>query len=454
MALVKITDWDKALAWMSKQAGAPVERKGDGPVQTIGLGSEVLRIGTRGDWTVVLMADGADAEAARPGFEQFLADDGKALAGEATFKDAFADTQSPLAFAWLGSAQTGALVTALGAPEEIASTVDFYASLFPAWGLWMGEGESGWRLLASEKGNILLRKLFVPQRKAPDIASYVGQKGWFAVRVSYNLAEVLDGVAEAIPPAASQAKAAVGMTRMMLPMAAGVTWDEIVAALSGHVAIAGDLSAVLNQKPGQAPEVLVMAGVNDPKQADALLEKAGARAADKVPGVTIEKIEIDGNPGRSVTLPGQTLVAVRADDVLLIGTKAVVEAALKRADGDHLGGAGAKSLDGDAMWAAFADLTPALAMARKEPQMAKLLDTPTFAPLKDKPEVSIEVELDRAGLSVIGDSAVAPDLAFAGLGAAWFGFGVATQSDATALPIAPDPMRIAPPTPQPPPNQP
>lgn len=435
IALVKITDEAKALAWLSARLEAPATLEGEGAVRTLVSGENRTLIGRRGPWTAVLLANQRDLEVATPGFTAFVEDAGAALADEAIFRDAFAGADAPLLFAWGGAANTGDLATAFAAPEEVSSTIDFYGAMFPATAAWLGEAGGGARLLATEKGIALLRKLFVPQRGAPKTARFVAPKGWAALRFSYNLAEVLDGVAEAMPPAAAQAKAAVGMVRMMLPMAAGVTWDDITAALSGHVVLAGDLLSLDRfEGGGGMPDGLLMLGVTDGAKADALIGKALDRARAKVPGIEITEAEIGGEKGRRVAMGPMQWAVVRLDDVILAGGVAAVEAALKRADGEHLSGPGADALDGDAMWAAVADLEPLLAQAAERPEAAERLNHPALAPLKQSPRVALTVHLDRSGLVWRGAGPVPGDV----LAAAFVAAGRAWDAAAAAPPPAPE----------------
>lgn len=415
IAILRVTDEEKLLAWIGARAGEPARIEGDGPVRTLTIGDETALFARRGEWTAVLLAERAvEQAAARAGFEQFVADSGAALSTAPQYRDAFADADEPLIYSWGGAVATGSMLAGFGAPEELTSTIDFYASMFPASAMWIGHGGGGARLLATEKGIALVRKLFVPQRRAPEAARFVGAKGWGAVRISANLGQVLDGVGEAMPPAAAQARSMVGMVRMMLPMAAGVNWDDISAGLSGHVVFAADMLSLAEVDRGGMPDGFAMLGVNDEAKADALIEKLIDRAKGKVPGVKVDEVEIGGSKGRTIAMGPMQVTVVRMDDIILFGTAEAVKAAVARADGEHLKGDLADALDGDAMWAAVADLEPMVAAIEKEiagdANARNPFETPALAPFKKDPRVALTTTLDGKGLLWRGRGAVPADI--------------------------------------------
>lgn len=421
LLLVKLTDTDKALAWISARAEKPATIEGDGPVRTLKVGDQSTPIGQRKGWTVVMAAPRSAAEQARAGFEAFIADGGEALGGASIYTDAFDGADGPRVFWWGGAAAAGGMMAAFGAPETVTSTVDFYAAMFPSMAAWIGESDNGARLVATEKGLTLVRKLFVPQRRNPKVARYIGAKGWVAVRFSANLNTVLDGVGEAMPPAAAQAKAAVGMVRMMLPMAAGVNWDDISAGLSGHVVLAGEVMSLGRAADGEGmPDGLMLLGVNDEAKADALVGKLIDRVKGQVPGVSVSEVELAGEKGRAVAMGPMKLAVVRVDDVLLVGPQSAVDGALKRADGEHLGGPHADALDGDALWAAVVDMGPVLVELQKQiigDNARNPLETPLLKPFADDPRVALTAELDGKGILWRTRAAVPLDVLAATAGA-------------------------------------
>lgn len=446
LVLVRLNDVEKTLAWASARSGQPVTIEGEGAARRLKVGDQATPIGERAGWTVLLAAPPTVAEKAMAGFQAFLSDDGDTLDGAPIFADAFAGAGAPRVFWWGGSSAAGSLLAAFGAPEEITSTADFYASMFPSAAAWLGEADNGTRLVATEKGQGLVRKLFVPQRRNPKVARYIGGKGWGAVRFSANLTTVLDGVGEAIPPAAAQAKAAVGMVRMMLPMAAGVNWEDISAGLSGHVVLAGETTSMARVAAGGLPDALMLLGVNDEAKADVLIGKLLDRVKAKVPGASVADVEIGGEKGRTVAMGPMKVAVVRVDDVVLVGPEAAVGAALKRADGEHLEGSMADALDGDAMWAAVVDAGPLLAELDKQlagdANARNPLEDPTMKPFVDDPRVAITAELDGKGILWRARAAVPLDVLAITAGA-WFWTVNAEVTPAAAPPAVPAPAPAA-----------
>lgn len=415
MAVMRVVDLEKLKTWIGARSQEAVTVEGDGPVRTLVVGDQKALFGERDGWTAVLLADRpSQQQAARAGFEQYIGDSGDTLASAPRYADAFAGAESPLIYAWGGATATGSMLAGFGVPEQVTSTVDFYAALFPASAMWIGEQGGGARLLATEKGVALVRKLFVPQRRPPEAARFVGASGWAAVRVSLNLAQVLDGVGEAMPPAAAQAKSMVGMVRMMLPMAAGVNWDDISAGLSGHAVFAADVMSLAEVDRGGVPQGFAMLGVNDEAKADALIEKLIARGKGQVPGLSVTEIELGGAKGRTIAMGPMQITVLRMDDVILAGTAEAVKAAVARADGEHLDGPLADALDGDGMWAAVADLKPVVAAIEAEMKgdsdARNPFESPAMAPFKEDPRVALTVELDGKGLLWSGRGAVPADI--------------------------------------------
>lgn len=439
IALLKLTDEEKLLEFIGKRSGQPAKIGGDGPVRVLEGGPQKMLIGTRQGYTAVLLDGSADDAKLKQGFEAFISGEGDSLASAPAFKDAFAEARNPLFYAWGGADQAGKVAAALGAPEEIASSVDFFAKLFPAVGFHISDSGAKARLVASEQGVTLLRKLFVPQRGAPKFSKYIPAKGWAALRMSYNLKDLLSGVSDALPPAAAQARAGIGFLPMMLTAAAGVTWDEIGAALSGHVVTAVELANIKNlDNPTQA-EGLAMLAVNEEAAADKLLESLYGQLTTKVPGVQVTEVEVGGAKGRKIAMGPIAVVVVRDDDVVLIGKEDTVKKAMDNSD--SLGGFGAEAIDGEVVFAAYADLSKVLPELRtSEEALDKLLKDPNLAPVAEDPRFMVKLGFDKKGLLAEGEGPIPGDLLLTAAGMSWFlvGNSVTTSPvEAIEVPAAP-----------------
>ncbi len=386
--LVRVTDMTKLLAFIEKRAGQKPEVSGDGAVKTVKMAGKSALFGERKGYTAVLLAEGDVASGgAKKGFEAYLAGDEAALSTLGPFKTGFGGAKAPVVFSYADLKGARSLAAELKAPPQALAVIDYYVGLFPGAAMWMGLESTGFRLVASEKGVALLQKFFRPQRSAPDFAKYIPAKGWGAVKLSANLPQLLDAVAEALPPDLPQVtKIKQGMQAGVLMMGEviGVTWDQLGKAFSGHVAFAADLATLEKIAQGGAFDAVALIGVNDPEQADTVVKTL----LDKVKG--------------KFPIP---FVVKRDGDVLVLGIASSVDAAIKRAGGkDTLKGhPTASALGDDVVYGATYDVTPLLAQLAKEaPELKGMLDSPAMKTLKADPHVAFALRLDRNGL--IGES--------------------------------------------------
>ncbi len=416
--LVDIRDRTKLIGWLNQKTGADARIEGSPPVEHLVIDGGKLAMGRRGDYTAIVLAPDARLDdPLRAGFAAFIADDGPALAQSERWRGAMAEAEAPVLFAFGDGPGFGSLASGMGAPVEATAAIDYYARLFPAVAGWAGE-QGGARLSTSEAGQALMRRLVVPQRRPPAFARFIPPTGWSALRLSVNLTEALDAAIELVPPSlgevGSQIRKAPGMVRLALPFAVGASWDDIGAALSGHVVFAIDGVALGRGSPTEG-DGLALLGVADEAKADALLGKALA-AMKKLPGAAAgaRPIEVGGHAGHAIGAMGRSMSVVRVDDVILVGPSEVVEAAIGRKE--HLEGAGADAIDGEVVVGAWVDLAPYVTAG--DPQLDAFLAEPPMAAFKESPQVAYRLTLDRAGLLASADAPVALDTLMVGAGVA------------------------------------
>ncbi|MEZ4435295.1 MAG: hypothetical protein R3F65_23050 [bacterium] len=416
IALLAVNDRTALLAWISKTSGKPATIEGAPPIETLVIDETRVPIGRIGDYTAFSFARGEEIDTTRDAFAAFLTADGERLADAEPWRDAFAaaDDADLLLYAYADASALGGLTATVSQQIGTTAIIDFYARLFPAALAWSGEDGGGLRLLATEAGVALVRKLAVPQRRAPAFARYLPPTGWSALRISLNLPELLDGVGAAVPPAASDVRKVLTMVPIMLPLAAGISLDDITAAFSGHAVFAAATTAL--DKPALGADMLALIAVADGDRADALIGKLADQLVKKAPGAAVTPVTVAGHAGRQIAIGDVMTTAVRVDDVLIVGPAAVVEAALGL--DRHLEGDGADALDGDVIAGAWLDLGPVLPQA--DPQLDRLLAHPRLAPLEATPRAAWTLTLDRGGLLATAQAPVPIDELVAALGAAMF----------------------------------
>jgi type IV pilus assembly protein PilA len=361
----RILDREKLVGVLGK-VGVQVELAAKaGPSELATVRGQRVLVGQRGELTVAAIIprafDDARLAEARRTFDAFLGAGRGTLPDEPAFRDALADVAVPAGlYAW-GSGAPALTLPGLK-DAAVAGIAREYVDRFRSVALAIGtDFGGGLRLLASPEGAGALRQIAAPRHPSPRFSRFVPREGWAALRFTVNLAEVFDGVAALLPSSQAQAKGQLLLAKNMLPMLLGASWDDLVAAFSGHI-----LSAVrLPATPGAPPsEILVAAGVVDGARADAVLKAILEKR--RAAGIASEPFTLRGHPGIRVRPPGgQEIVLVRADDVLLAAlSPATIEAAL---DGEAASLAGtpvAKALDGDAVFA-FTVSTTAFEAAMK-----------------------------------------------------------------------------------------
>lgn len=420
--LAKIDDRDKLLAAIEKWVGEkPTVASADG-VETLTAKGETVLFGKKGDWTAVLLTEDRRHADAKSAFAAFLSDTGAPLSGAGTWKDAFADGKGAVeAFGYIGVAPLAGFLGTLKAPAEVVGAVPYYAERFPAMGVSMTrDGGMTARITATEEGLAVLQQVLRPKKAPPTFSRYLPAKGWGGLRISVNLAELFEGVAALVPPTAPpQVKAQLGMAKAMMGAVVGIDWGDISTAFSGHVVLAANLSSLPKmQRSPLAGEWVVLVAAGDGGAGDTLVSSLVDKAKQMGGGPEFEKAEVAGAKGWKVAAGPMTVVAVRDDDVWLVGPEKVVTAALATKGGDNLKGK-ADVLDDDAVvYGIWADIAGLLDEAKKDPQVAAVLDSGALKALKDDPTVSGGWRLDGDGLLATSDTALQGTAAMMGVMAA------------------------------------
>lgn len=380
--IAKIADEAKLLAWLGKRNGAEA-RIADGTL-TVGT-MPPLAVARRSGFTLF-------AEGIAPADLKAIADaKGPALTESEGFAAAFAGAAAGGRFTAFAPVANLKKLRPFS-KGELAASVDFYATLFPAIGGFGDVDDFRVRLVTSEKGRAALKQIISPAAKAPAFSKWLPAEGWAAFRYSINLKELFTGLQGLLPPAVpEQVRTQLGLAPMALAMV-GIDWNEVTEAFTGHVAFA--------IKPGEGqPELLTLMALGNPEKADKVLE-AGIGKLTKLlrgmRGAPLADIEIDGAKGKRFTVDGRGIVLVRKGDMLILGSsEQVVRDAIARSSGGaSLAGTPAgKFLDRDAAFVGTVNV--AQLMPKGAP--AQLRDA-----LKGLPPMQAAVRLDRHGLAFEG----------------------------------------------------
>ncbi len=421
--LAKIDDRDKLLAAIEKWVGEkPTIASADG-VETLTAEGETILFGKKGEWTAVLLTEDRRHADAKGAFAAFLADSGAPLSGAATWKDAFADGKGAVeAFGYIGVAPLAGFLGTLKAPAEVVGAVPYYAERFPAMGVSLTrDGGMTARITATEEGLAVLQQVLRPKKAPPTFSRYLPAKGWGGLRLSVNLAEIFEGVAALVPPTAPpQVKAQLGMVKAMMGAVVGIEWDDISSAFSGHVVLAANLGTLQQmQRNPVAAEWVVLVAAGDGSAGDTLVGSLVEKAGQMRAGPKFEKAEVAGAKGWKTAAGPMTVVAVRDDDVWLVGPEKVVTAALATKKGDNLKGK-ADVLDDDAVvYGIWAEVGGLLEVAKKQdPQIAAIVESGALKGLNDDPTFSGGWRLDGDGLLATSESALQGTAAMMGVMAA------------------------------------
>jgi hypothetical protein len=379
--LLRITDRAKAFAWLEKVVGAPVKLTDEaGPSALLNVGTTRLLFGERRGLTAIaIQLLDADPAAARAPFDAFLAASGTPLQRDDAWRAAFADARPPLtSWMFLGSAGGALWEKSLHLPAEIDVGVAYYAKLFPALAAWNWfSGEPGGMLVASPEGVRAMEQIMRPRKAPPKFTEYMPAAAGLAFRWSVNLVELTSGVSALLPPnAPPQLRMGLEMGKAFLPMQIGVSWTEITEAVSGHFAVAVDVSKIsAGDVSASASAVVALAGVQGGEKADALLTKLANTVKEKL-STEISAVDINGAKGYHLGPVAEGITVVRKGDVLVAGVHEAVDSAVRGTAG--LSDPAARALDEDVCFATWWDVEQMLGLIGKAdvPQgeaMAKFL---------------------------------------------------------------------------------
>ena len=406
VVLLRVTDREKFLAFLGKSTGEPVKlADAVGETHVLSLGEARILWGERRGLTVLALPMGGDAlTAQRPLFEAFLKEGGTPLVRDEAWRTAFDDARGPLS-SWLFLGARGGQVfeKSLGLPAEIDVAVEHYVKLFPGFATWNWfAGEPGGMLVTSPEAMRALEQIFRPRKSAPKFTQYMPAKTGFAFRWSVNLVEVTGGIAGMLPPnVPPQARMALEMGKALLPMQVGVSWTEMTDALSGHFAVAIDVSKVsAADRDTLAAAGVALIGVQTAEKADAFLVKVAAAAKDKLEWET-SAVDINGAKGFHLGSPAEGITLVRKDDVIIGGVHEAVDSAVRGTAG--LRDTNARCLDDDVAFATWWNAGQVLELVEKsELPQAKAVVKMMRSQLADAQGQAVEGRLVANGMRFSG----------------------------------------------------
>ncbi|MFN3199070.1 MAG: hypothetical protein ACE366_11785 [Bradymonadia bacterium] len=352
MILSKITDQGALIKALDGRGLKITLEAPEGGIAKGTVAGEPILVGQRGPLTAVVSLTGVpeDAQAnVRPLFSGVLSGNGSALASTQRFKDASRGRKGRGFNLYVDTARAIA-ATPMGenGPQPI---FDFYTSRFPAVSLWQGVTEgssSGMRILVRGEGLTALKQIVQPKAASPKFSAYLPEGAWYTGRMSINLKELVTGLTALIPAELSEVRSAVAMAPAGLSMITGLTFDDLAAGFSGHFSFGGRMDLAISGSP--VPEVLLgQAGLADVKKARSILEGLLTKA-----GIPSTPVELSGHSGVSVEAAGARFVALFTDNVLLLGSEAMVKAAAEKPNG--ISAPMAKFIDGDAFYGATVDI--------------------------------------------------------------------------------------------------
>jgi type IV pilus assembly protein PilA len=342
---LRVTDEGKLRAALAR-AGVVVDAPSPaGALQQTRINQVPALLARRGAWTLVLPeADVAADEALLAA----VAREDAPLSEHPSLRTAFMDGVQPL---WISAwVSTSALVERLRAaevaPAEVASAA-FYAERFPAAAFAFGSGQGALRILTSPAALASVHKLFVPRHPVPDFAKNLNEL--MAFRLDINFGQFFEGLEELIPPEETEARQSLAMGRVALPQLVGFTFEELDAALSGHVFV-----QYKAPQPMQPPQAALAFGVVDEQRTDEVVARVATMVAHRM-GVSTTPVQVAGREARVFDAGLYKVVVLRDGKRLWLGDQASVEAALA---GGKAPPALGEKINQSAVLAAFFSLEP------------------------------------------------------------------------------------------------
>ncbi|MBU1432017.1 hypothetical protein KKF91_15860 [Myxococcota bacterium] len=391
--LLAVTDAEAALSTLSEASKRPIKR-GDqvGDSALITLGERRILMGPRGDLTALYpLRTATDLKAAHEAFNAFLKDEGEPLSGYGFFKRALAERADEGLWIYLNGWAAVKLAEAIKG-ETLNDDVKFYAERFPAVAL----HEGGARLLADAAALKALRELFSPPAPPPKLSRFLPNEGGAALRLTLNLRQMFSGLAALFPPSMEVEKGQFLFGVNMLPVMLGVSFEDLEAAFTGHLALAAPLPQIKDGElaPLNPDEVLLLLGAGEPTKADAVIKALMEQAKSKLPPGAVEAVQIKGHAGHRVRLGGESAIIIREGDVFLLARQeARIVAALSQ--DEPLRGPGAALIDGDAILALTLDTPTLIKRLSAQPGSAALLKR-----YAEAGALTLSIKLDEQGVEM------------------------------------------------------
>lgn len=264
--------------WRAQFAGVPAEPFPHGPPAAWeaqhGTSQVSLRVRTaaRDDWRAVQALAMPQEVTAGAGLGAWQAASGPTLDADPVFKAAMEGLpDGPRAVAYVQFSRMVRLVWPGDDPKLLDRVDAWLARSWRASGMWWTPGKAGMRLVATTTGVETLRKALETDTPVDPVVDALPAKAALAARWSVNLREVLDAIAEQLPPELPEAKTGFASARLALPLAMGIGETEFGGALTGHFAV-----AVQGPLQRDSFQFCLVVGLRDPaKAADLLTRLAG-----------------------------------------------------------------------------------------------------------------------------------------------------------------------------------
>lgn len=407
--LAKVTDRGKLVAALAKidpkfELALP---ETDG-VARLGTPEGPALLGERGGFTAVLaVPDPAQLDAARAAFAGWLKAQDAPLAEAEALAPAMAMPGAPAAGRAWAAAVTGPLLAM--APQALAPVfAEFYAARFPAVSLAFGADLQTGRLRVQGDAAAVsaLRQVLIPPKPAPALDRFAPPDG-IAIGVSIDPVELFDGVVALIPPARGDLQGQVLIGKNAIPVALGVSLDDLAKGFTGHGAVLLTREAITT--PGAEPPMVIALGVADAEVADRALTAALDQLA-KQSGGAREPTKFGALEGHVLRQDPAPTFLVRAGDALLLGpSRARIEEALARGEGQRPADAPAVDFADGAFYSAAVSMKLLdEAKATLPPDAVEVFEAGrAFWQKRLGPTFAMALRVDDAGLVADGPAAAA-----------------------------------------------
>lgn len=343
--MLKVTDRAALVASLAERGLELSFSERAGPSEKMTADDQAWWVGERNGWWATLPIRAGDGASVRPQFDSFLTGAGAALADDDHFRDALADAITGGRDYLVTYADTTRVLDAVVPSGEGAQIARFFTERFPAVAARLNLQQGLVRLLTRGDGLTALRQILMPASSSARFSRYFPGKGWFVMRLSANLQEITDGVTSLIPPQFAQARGAVSMAEGAMTMLLGVSKKEVARGFSGHFAFGARVPDPRRGAPGPQ-DLLMVAGL---QRADDAVNVT-RRLLEKIttPGGQLNERAGQGGPIFSAKAMGLDIELRFIGEVVVVGTAATVAEAVARSE--HLSGAAADMLDGDAFY--------------------------------------------------------------------------------------------------------